>query len=1060
MTLRRPAVLALVPMLLAGAAVAGLSSPAAAGDPLTDVKINEVESNGGTPGDWVEIRNTSASSTDVSGLRFKDNDDTRTFAIAAGTTIPAGGFLVLDEATFGFGLGAADSARLFMPDGTTPVDAYTWTTHAAVTYGRCPDGTGAFGARPTATKGTANDCPPTGYNALRVNEVESNGDPVGDWAEVVNIGTDPVDISGLRFKDSDDTRTFAVAAGTTIPGGGFYALNEAEFGFGLGAADSARLFQPDGTTLIDSHTWTEHAVTSYGRCPDGTGAWATTGSSTKAAPNNCAPLVRINEIEADGGSPADWVELYNYGAAGADVSGLVVKDSQDANSYAVPAGTTIPGGGYLVLEQGALGYDLDAADALRLFAGNGTTLYDSYTWASHAATSYGRCPNGSGAFAQTQVVTKGAVNNCPGDLVTEPWPGGATVAIADTTGSLGGDVSGLAYDGSGSAAPGVLWAVDNGAGALLRLLWNGTGWVSDATNGWSNAGKSLKYADGTGTPDTEGVALGGPSSAAGIYTATERNNQANGVSRIAVLRYDAGGAATTLTATHEWVLTPDLPAVSPNLGIEDVVWVPDTYLVGAGFKDETTGAAYAPASYPNHGNGLFLVALEANGRIYAYALNHATNAFTRVASFGSGLPGAMALNWEEEKDQLWVVCDDTCSGRSGVFTVDTSVGATQGTFVARHYYERPTGMPNLNNEGFTTTPRSECVSGVKPVFWSDDTNTGGNALRAGTLTCTPRVAQSVAITSTRPNPAVVGQTYAVTTTGGASGSSVALSVSPASATVCSLTGATVTFADPGTCVVQADQAGNDDFAPGTASQTVTVIKASTETQVAVRPTRIVAVMSVRSPGAAALTGSVDFLVDGTVVGSAPVAAGIATFDHVVPSGATREVTAVYQGNGDLTGSSGTTFRRDPTITATVQPSGPLSASGWYAGAVSIVFTCEQRGAIIVGGCPQTVVLGASGANQSVTRSITAEDGGSASVTVDGLDLDLQAPQVSVVGVKDGKTYSSRPNPRCQGSDGLSGLADCTVRVTRTGRRSFTVVATATDLAGNVSTATKRYTLKK
>ena len=45
-------------------------------------------------------------------------------------------------------------------------------------------------------------------------------------------------------------------------------------------------------------------------------------------------------------------------------------------------------------------------------------------------------------------------------------------------------------------------------------------------------------------------------------------------------------------------------------------------------------------------------------------------------------------------------------------------------------------MPNLNNEGFAIAPQSECVGGRKPVFWSDDSNTDGHALRGGTITCT------------------------------------------------------------------------------------------------------------------------------------------------------------------------------------------------------------------------------------------------------------------------------------------------------------------------------------
>ncbi len=40
------------------------------------VKINEVESNEGTPGDWVELYNTGTAAVNLGGFIFKDNDDT------------------------------------------------------------------------------------------------------------------------------------------------------------------------------------------------------------------------------------------------------------------------------------------------------------------------------------------------------------------------------------------------------------------------------------------------------------------------------------------------------------------------------------------------------------------------------------------------------------------------------------------------------------------------------------------------------------------------------------------------------------------------------------------------------------------------------------------------------------------------------------------------------------------------------------------------------------------------------------------------------------------------
>src|SRR5262245_8941790 len=81
-------------------------------DPSSPVSINEVESNGGVPGDWVELINTGLNSVDVSGWRFLDNDNTHVaYVLPPGSSIPAGGYLLLEEAAFGFGLGSADSAR-------------------------------------------------------------------------------------------------------------------------------------------------------------------------------------------------------------------------------------------------------------------------------------------------------------------------------------------------------------------------------------------------------------------------------------------------------------------------------------------------------------------------------------------------------------------------------------------------------------------------------------------------------------------------------------------------------------------------------------------------------------------------------------------------------------------------------------------------------------------------------------------------------------------------------------------------------------------------------------
>ncbi len=147
---------AVLATLLSLTGLVAIASPASAAP--GDLAINEVESNGGTPVDWVELYNPTAEAIDASGLRLKDNDDSRTFAIAAGSTVPAGGVLAIDvDVTGGFGLGGADTIRLFQADGTTPIDSYAWLVHSTTTYSACPNGGDTF-VTTTSTKGQLNDC--------------------------------------------------------------------------------------------------------------------------------------------------------------------------------------------------------------------------------------------------------------------------------------------------------------------------------------------------------------------------------------------------------------------------------------------------------------------------------------------------------------------------------------------------------------------------------------------------------------------------------------------------------------------------------------------------------------------------------------------------------------------------------------------------------------------------------------------------------------------------------------------------------------------------------------
>src|SRR5262245_53375038 len=74
----------------------------------TRVTINEIESSNGVPGDWVELFNSASTPVSLANYIVKDNDDTHVYTLPSGTTIPANGYFVVEEAALGFGLGAAD----------------------------------------------------------------------------------------------------------------------------------------------------------------------------------------------------------------------------------------------------------------------------------------------------------------------------------------------------------------------------------------------------------------------------------------------------------------------------------------------------------------------------------------------------------------------------------------------------------------------------------------------------------------------------------------------------------------------------------------------------------------------------------------------------------------------------------------------------------------------------------------------------------------------------------------------------------------------------------------
>jgi hypothetical protein len=257
--------------------------------------------------------------------------------------------------------------------------------------------------------------PTPGLDEVVINEVASS--PV-DFVELYNGAATAIDVSGWTLTDSDPTHIYTLPPGASIPAGGRLLIDT--LGFGLGSDDAVVLYT-GSHELVDQHAWTTH-VESASRCPDGLGPvfWAPT-PPTPGTANDCTPPpvpgqddVVINEVNSSG---ADFIELYNIGAAAVSLAGWKVTDNDPTHVLVLPAGTTIAPGGRLLIEGDGspaalrLTFGLGSADSAILLTPF-DVVADSHTWTAHVASA-SRCAEGTGAFLAPTPATPGAPNTCP-----------------------------------------------------------------------------------------------------------------------------------------------------------------------------------------------------------------------------------------------------------------------------------------------------------------------------------------------------------------------------------------------------------------------------------------------------------------------------------------------------------------------------------------------------------------------------------------------------------------------------------------------------------------------
>ena len=708
--------------------------------------INEINSS---PDDWVELMNTAHIDLDISGFEIRDNSDDHRWKFPEGTTLTAGSLLLVNANTMGqayddqtdsyvngefrqaIGIGSGDSIRLYDASGIL-LDSCTWTEHAsyngsesAASLGRYPDGTGSFVLMPE-TAGAINQWYAP---SIVINEVESNGDNT-DWVEIYNAGTTAVDLSGWYLFDNDPVGHASdithVAEGTILDPGSYFVFDQnTHFTFGLGGSDQVSIYNRDGN-LVAEYSWTSHANGVYARIPDGSGDIVDFETSTKGKANVVTSPVVINEVQSnDPADGPDWIELANPTGEPLDISGIVLKDNDDSHAYAIPGNTIIAPNGFLVLTEDDFGFGLGKSDSVRLFE-NGL-LIASTAWSEHTNPTWGLYPDPTGTeYQNTKEATPGAANVFNGIPDTISWPGADTIITADTEPTFLEDSSGLDFYN------GQLYAVDNGTGKfwILDVATNGSLSFAD---GFEN-GKRVRFQKDANNssapgPDSEGITVDGSGY---VYLASERDNYAKGVNYNVILKGDPLAEGIDLVALQEWDLTASLPQVAANTGIESVEWVSNASVSGL-LYDQNTNALFDASNYPSAvAGGVFFVALEDNGHVYAYVLNQ-DGSSVQIADIDSKLGGAMALDYDTYEETLWVVADNGFGNVAAQITFNGSpdpqiihVAPAAGVDVSR------------NNEGFAIAEARFTQDGQRPVYrFCDGVKSG--ALTIGSLTCNYQV---------------------------------------------------------------------------------------------------------------------------------------------------------------------------------------------------------------------------------------------------------------------------------------------------------------------------------
>lgn len=337
-----------------------------------------VTNGNGQTADFVELFNPGASSFNLGGMSMSfDEIDPGQWRIPANTMIGPGAYLTI----------WCDASRPPSTNGTGPLNSgraldgdsggvYLFNALgqivSSVEYGPQVENLsiGRVGvlwrllSNPTPGAANAVSATLTSASGLRVNEWMALPLAGPDWFEIYNPAASPVDLNTIYLTDDPSSPGIAkfrpaplsfIGAGsfTRFVADGDGSQGRHHVNFSLDAqGESIRISGTASNVIHTVHFGSQQGGVSEGLLPDGSATTTSFPGSATPGESNYRLIGNavINEVLSHG--TPKGVELYNPSSSAANIGGWFLSDTpRNYRKYRIADGTTIPGGGFLVIPE-------------------------------------------------------------------------------------------------------------------------------------------------------------------------------------------------------------------------------------------------------------------------------------------------------------------------------------------------------------------------------------------------------------------------------------------------------------------------------------------------------------------------------------------------------------------------------------------------------------------------------------------------------------------------------------------------------------------------------------